>query len=31
MFDHIRMIARRNVAVDPFIVLSELGWGALED
>jgi hypothetical protein len=26
MFDHIRMIARRNGAARPFIVLGDLGW-----
>jgi hypothetical protein len=26
MFDHIRMIARRNGAARPFIVLGKLGW-----
>jgi hypothetical protein len=28
---HIRMIERRNESAGPFIVLSELGWGVLED
>jgi hypothetical protein len=31
IFDHIRMIERRNDAADPFIKVGELGWGALED